>query len=752
MISTEKNQVHTPPQKKNYISKIIFLLGLLVIILGGISATVYVKKEAEYSSKEELAKISDIASAAVNPKRLTTLQGNDEDLKNPDYQRLKEQLVLINKALKTFDAKWIYLIKNENEKWFFAVDPLDETSPDYTPPGEPYEDYPKELDSVFTKETTVVIGPYSDQWGEFISAFSPIKDLESGKILAVLGVDIETKFWRAKVWESLVLPIIISLFVLILWIVFFVYRDKRIKNEKEIKSREDRFRSITEAMKDVVFRLNSDGKIIYISPAAKEALGFSQEEMLGRKIDEFASGSEHQKIKNSFERLYQGSSIDHIHVALRCKDGKKIQTDINVVAIRRENKIVEIQGVVHDITLEKEREEEIEGQNERLKKSQEAILNILEDVEKEKETSKKLAERLKLATQSAGIGIFEWDISRDILTWDMQIENLFGNKRKKLKGTIGTWTEENIYPEDKPKVKTEIQKALQSSSKFDTVYRAVLPNKSTRYIRTCAAISRNKNNNPIKAIGVSWDVTHEMEVDKAKTEFVSLASHQLRTPLSAINWYAEMLINGDAGKLSKEQKQYVQEIYNGNQRMVELVNSLLNVSRLELGTFSVEPELLDIKMIAEENIKQMEPDVKKKKIKLSKNYSRNLPKMMLDKKLTNIIIQNILSNAIKYTPEKGKVNLAINREGKFIKITVSDTGLGIPINHQTLIFSKLFRADNVRETDTEGTGLGLYIIKSIVDNVGGKINFTSEQNKGTTFNILIPLTGMIKKEGTKTLN
>jgi len=161
MISTEKNQVHTPPQKKNYISKIIFLLGLLVIILGGISATVYVKKEAEYSSKEELAKISDIASAAVNPKRLTTLQGNDEDLKNPDYQRLKEQLVLINKALKTFDAKWIYLIKNENEKWFFAVDPLDETSPDYTPPGEPYEDYPKELDSVFTKETTVVIGPYS---------------------------------------------------------------------------------------------------------------------------------------------------------------------------------------------------------------------------------------------------------------------------------------------------------------------------------------------------------------------------------------------------------------------------------------------------------------------------------------------------------------------------------------------------------------------------------------------------------------
>ena len=139
-----------------------------------------------------------------------------------------------------------------------------------------------------------------------------------------------------------------------------------------------------------------------------------------------------------------------MQVALSCKDGKKIQTNINVVAISREDKIVEIQGVVHDITLEKKIEEEIEGQNERLKKSQEAILNILEDVEKVKETSKKLAERLKLATQSAGIGIFEWDISKDILTWDMQIENLFGNKRKKLKGTIETWTEENIHPEEKP--------------------------------------------------------------------------------------------------------------------------------------------------------------------------------------------------------------------------------------------------------------------------------------------------------------
>ena len=116
-----------------------------------------------------------------------------------------------------------------------------------------------------------------------------------------------------------------------------------------------------------------------------------------------------------------------------------------------------------------------------------------------------------------------------------------------------------------------------------------------------------------------------------------------------------------------------------------------------------------------------------------------------------MILQNLLSNAIKYTPEKGKVNLEIGLEKGCLQIKISDSGLGIPASQQNKIFSKLFRADNVRATDTEGTGLGLYIIKSILDNVNGKIWFESIENKGTTFFVCLPPTGMIKKEGTKGL-
>jgi PAS domain S-box-containing protein len=261
-----------------------------------------------------------------------------------------------------------------------------------------------------------------------------------------------------------------------------------------------------------------------------------------------------------------------------------------------------------------------------------------------------------------------------------------------------------------------------------------------------AAPLKDKDGNVIGCVVVFRDVSKEHEVDKAKTEFVSLASHQLRTPLSAVNWYAEMLLAGDAGKISKEQKEYLEEIYNSNQRMVQLVNALLNVSRLELGTFTIEPELVNIAKIAEDVVKELMPEIDGKKIKFLQHYSRNLPKVNLDERLIKIILQNLLSNAVKYTPEKGKITLKILKKKDNIEIVVIDTGMGVPKSQQSKMFTKLFRADNVKETDTEGTGLGLYIIKSILDQCGGSVSFKSVEGKGTTFQVAIPLAGMQKKE------
>lgn len=262
----------------------------------------------------------------------------------------------------------------------------------------------------------------------------------------------------------------------------------------------------------------------------------------------------------------------------------------------------------------------------------------------------------------------------------------------------------------------------------------------------------DKENKVIFFVGIERDITKEKEIDRAKTEFVSLASHQLRTPLSTIKWYAEMLLSDDAGKLNKQQRDFINEIYVGNQRMVGLVSSLLNVSRIELGTFAIESEPVNFVEIAESVVGELLPEIKNKKLNLKKNYDANIPLINGDSKLVRIIFQNTLSNAVKYTPEKGQITLTVEKREPNIFISVADTGYGIPKGQQSRIFEKLFRADNVREKDTDGTGLGLYIVKAIVDEGGGKIWFESIENKGTTFYVTLPLAGMKKKEGTKGLS
>jgi len=250
------------------------------------------------------------------------------------------------------------------------------------------------------------------------------------------------------------------------------------------------------------------------------------------------------------------------------------------------------------------------------------------------------------------------------------------------------------------------------------------------------------------------DVTREREVDKAKTEFVSLASHQLRTPLSAINWYSEMLLAGDGGKLSENQKKFAQEIFDSNKRMVELVNSLLNVSRLETGTFMIDPEPTNFIAVMEDVLKEQAVTIIEKNINIEKTYDKKIDNLNYDPKLLRIVFQNLVSNAVKYSPPDSTVSLKIkiNQKKKGVDIEVRDEGYGIQSDQQNQIFQKLFRADNIKKRNTEGTGLGLYIVKAIISSFGGVISFKSKENKGTTFYISLPLKGVVKKEGNKSLS
>jgi signal transduction histidine kinase len=174
------------------------------------------------------------------------------------------------------------------------------------------------------------------------------------------------------------------------------------------------------------------------------------------------------------------------------------------------------------------------------------------------------------------------------------------------------------------------------------------------------------------------------------------------------------------------------------------------VSRIDLGTLASEPVSLDLADLADSVVGELMPQISERKIKLTKEYARPLT-FMADPKLMRILIQNLLSNAVKYTPPEGSIAASLILDKKSLHLKVADTGYGIPAAQQGKIFTKLFRADNAKEKEQDGNGLGLYIIKSIVESNGGKIWFESQENKGTTFYIDLPASGMKKIEGSRTL-
>lgn len=410
----------------------------------------------------------------------------------------------------------------------------------------------------------------------------------------------------------------------------------------------------------------------------------------------------------------------------------------------------------------KEKTKDLELKSKELSSQKVAILNILEDIKKEKDKTEEVSQRLELATKSAKIGVWEWDVVNNILTWDDQMYELYGINKKDFSGAYDAW-QNGLHPDDRQAGDLAIKKALSGEKEFNIIFRVLWPNKDIRYIQAYAIIERDSAGKPLKMIGVNFDITHEQEVDRAKTEFVSLASHQLRTPLSSINWYTEMLLAGDAGEINEEQKKYLTEVAVGNQRMVDLVDSLLNVSRLDLGTFIIEPEPIDVVDTSKSIIKELSPLIKEKKLKFKDKYS-DIPPFNADRKLFRMIFQNLISNAVKYTPsgKEIKVSVEVKNTGDIfghkelkedsLVIFVKDTGIGVPDGQKEKIFSKMFRADNARESETEGTGLGLYIIKSIIDKSGGEIWFESKENEGTTFYVSLPKDGMVKKDGTKKLD
>lgn len=223
------------------------------------------------------------------------------------------------------------------------------------------------------------------------------------------------------------------------------------------------------------------------------------------------------------------------------------------------------------------------------------------------------------------------------------------------------------------------------------------------------------------------------EMDETKDEFISMASHQLRTPLTSVKGYLSMVLDGDAGKISETQQQLLNQAYVSSQRMVYLIADLLNVSRLKTGKFIINAAPTNLADMVESEITQLTQVAKSRNLTLTFNKPENFPELMLDETKTRQVVMNFVDNAIYYTPSGGKIKIELTTDRSSVYFIVKDNGLGVPKAEQAHMFSKFYRATNAQKARPDGTGLGLFMAKKVITDQGGTILFESTENKGSTF-------------------
>ncbi len=496
---------------------------------------------------------------------------------------------------------------------------------------------------------------------------------------------------------------------------------------------------------------NPEGKIIYANKAVSNITGYLPEEIIG-STPRLWGGLMSQAFYTEFwDTIKHKKRPFYGEISNRRKNGELYTAVCRVSPILNEAKeLLGFIGTEEDISSRKEYEHTLEQRTEEL-------LETKNQNEQEKV-------RYQALLNSIGDGVVACDQAGTVIFANAAAEHMLGLSQNDILGT--TWAQTNpiVVTEQGDLVpladRAHMQAKATSKVAHARYFYQTLQGKKIPVAVTASPIVLE--NLYLGTIIVFRDITNEALVDKAKTEFVSLASHQLRTPLSAINWYTEMLLAGDGGALLPEQRRYMQEVATANARMIQLVNSLLNVSRIELGTFMIQPQAIDVLSVLRSVMDELKPAMDERRLQFSETHTGELT-TQADPVLLRAIIQNILSNAVKYTPEEGHITAQLTHQAQeetiagilvphdSILLAVTDTGYGIPENQAGKIFTKLFRADNVQEKDTQGTGLGLYIVKSICQAAGGDVWFTSKENNGSTFYFFIPPGGMQAKMGTKQL-
>ena len=229
------------------------------------------------------------------------------------------------------------------------------------------------------------------------------------------------------------------------------------------------------------------------------------------------------------------------------------------------------------------------------------------------------------------------------------------------------------------------------------------------------------------------------KLDETKDEFISMASHQLRTPLTSIKGYLSMVLDGDVGEVNEQQRRFLTEAFTSSERMVRLIGDFLNVSRLQTGKFVVDRKPTDLRALVEDEVATMHRLAESHGTSLLKQIEESIPTLMLDEDKLRQVIMNLIDNAIYYSPGGAAILVKLAIKGQWVVFEVYDQGIGVPLHVQNQLFSKFFRADNARNQRPDGTGIGLFLAKKVISELNGEMVFESTPGKGSVFGFRLPI-------------
>lgn len=519
-------------------------------------------------------------------------------------------------------------------------------------------------------------------------------------------------------------------------------------------------RSLIEASLDPLVTISPEGKITDVNEGSVQATGVPRQKLIGTDFSDYFT--EPEKARSGYRLVFERGLVKDYPLTLRHRNGKLIDVLYNASVYRdAKGSVLGVFAAARDVTIKKNLEKKL---------AEYAVEQDLKVIERTKQLGEKIRE---LEESKAKDGAILASIGDALVVVDKEgniifVNNVFEELLLWKKGeVIGKSMVEIIPREDEGGIEVPFEERILS---------LVLSGKKVTTTTTTTTNTANAANTPvvvlpsyfyvrkdksrflasgtvspivlgttvIGAVEIFRDITREKEIDKAKSEFVSLASHQLRTPTTSINWYSEMLIGEEVGPLNQKQKEYCQEIHHGNQRMIELMNALLTVSRIELGTFVIEKKAISVSDISDDVLEELQNQIIEKELRVDKDYELENYKIENDSTLVRIVFQNLLANAVEYSSKAGIIKVTIEKSDFGVKIKVKDSGCGVPLYAQDKLFVKFFRASNAQVVKPDGTGLGLYITKSIIETLGGTISFNSQENIGTEFLVNIPDRRLLK--------